>query len=112
MDNAARRDLRKLTPSAASRIRRAVQRFADGESADCHRLRKRDQPRHRLRVDAWRVFLRWDENVCHILRLRHHRKAYRKLGWIRQAVPEAADPHPDEEARAFSPSTASERTEG
>lgn len=106
------RDLRKLTPSAADRVRRAVQRFADGESADCHRLRGLDRPRHRLRVGAWRVFLRWDDNVCHILRVRHRREAYRKLGRIRQAAPEAADPHPDEEPERSASVGAPERTEG
>jgi len=66
-----------LDKTAARRVKRGVERFAETGGGNVKRLQGIDPPEYRPRVGAWRVSLHCDEKIIRILRVLHRRKAYR-----------------------------------
>lgn len=75
----AQRDLAKLDRQVATRIVRAMTRFAKTGHGDVATLRPPLAGR-RLRVGAWRVIFDADEahSLLHVTRVYHRREAYRR----------------------------------
>jgi len=71
-------DLAKLDDPMVSRIRSAVQRFANSHEGDVRKLKGLHE-RWRLRVGDWRVLFRFDRDrqAIIILRVLNRRDAYR-----------------------------------
>ncbi|MCH8973591.1 MAG: hypothetical protein IH869_00805 [Chloroflexi bacterium] len=63
----------------ASRVARAIDRFAETETGDIRRLRGY-RSEHRLRVGDWRIRLALDPatGIARILHVLHRREAYRQ----------------------------------
>lgn len=70
-------DMAALDKTAARRVQRGVERFAETGAGNVKRLQGIDPPEFRLRVGDWRVRFHQDEKVIRILRVLHRREAYR-----------------------------------
>lgn len=77
--SSARRELRRLAPSAVSRIVQAVRALGNNpHPRGCRKLRGSEQT-YRIRVGTYRVVYELFEGrlVVEIVRVRHRRDAYR-----------------------------------
>ena len=88
----ARSDIKRLSKRDASRVRRAVERFAVSGHGDIERLKGFGRPFYRLRVGDWRVRYRYEEvgqeeEGLAVVRVLHRREAYRKSALARQGIP-------------------------
>ena len=74
----ALRDMKKLDPTAARRVRDAVVELADTGRGDIAKLRDTRPQEWRLRVGDRRVFFRFrnDLREIHLLRVRRRDEAY------------------------------------
>ena len=74
----ALRDMKKLDPTAARRVRDAVVELADTGRGDVAKLRDTRPQEWRLRVGGRRVFFRFrnDLREIHLLRVRRRDEAY------------------------------------
>ncbi len=74
----AERDLRRLDPETALRVKAGVERLAVAGQGDVKRLQGREDE-WRLRVGDWRVLFRFyhSARILRVLRVRHRSDAYR-----------------------------------
>jgi mRNA-degrading endonuclease RelE of RelBE toxin-antitoxin system len=70
-------DMAALDKPIATRVKQAVERFAQTGSGDVKRLQGIHPPEFRLRVGDWRVRFHYDAAILRILRVRNRREAYR-----------------------------------
>jgi len=73
----ARRELDKLDDATASRVRRALERFASSGRGDVVKLAGREES-YRLRVGTYRAVFRYrGDDAIEVLQVAHRRNAYR-----------------------------------
>jgi mRNA interferase RelE/StbE len=70
----ALKQLLKLQPQDAKRIRAKIDAFASGDSADVARMV--GSPFHRIRVGQWRVIVDDDGLVVLVVKVGHRREVY------------------------------------
>ena len=66
-----------LDRNVATRIKEAVERFAETGAGNVLRLQGVNPAEYRLRVGDWRVRFAQDAESIQILRVRHRRESYR-----------------------------------
>jgi mRNA-degrading endonuclease RelE of RelBE toxin-antitoxin system len=70
-------EMAALDKGIASRVRQAVERFAETGAGNVKRLQDIDPPEYRLRVGDYRVRFHLEDETVRVLRVRNRREAYR-----------------------------------